>query len=1010
MAEQYKDIHWVNADGTRPRYWFRIPENQIEQWVQGAKDKHALHIFTTIQTFFNKEVQDNEEVDMPFFMDFDGKIIVNGKETFDPKVALERISKTIKHFESLGLDNAYISCWFSGNKGFHLTVPSKCFGADVSTNLVKIWRYIANDIATKADLEMFDDTVYSRRRMWRVENTIHGDSGLYKIPLGTDEILGLDVEHIKNLATKEQVPHFEEYHGSPIEQLEQLYQQALDNHTISGKFEYTPLKISFDNHPPCIQNLLNKGLLELGTTNLTMFLLTAYFKWQETPMDQTYDTLCKWAENIKPTVSHDLTPQGMVDLEKVKKEIHQVCRSVYSGKQYSFSCNGIKQIPGVEAFCTQECQDSLEVRIETSLFNALQAKNLGKRLYIAAEAVGRRDTAYMIPKTVKYWCKPVQSGKCASCPLYESPDGITINISIKSPGILLFLLPSNQPLIAKVGQLGGLPSRRGGGGGCSVWHFDVEYQNVEIIYIAPMVANQYSEEDRYTRQTIYYVGHGLEPNRGYEFSGYVHIHDKTNVAVLVIDQAEPLADTLSTFKMTPKMRQRSKVFQPGEHETYESKHKHIAETLNYHICRVWGREIVIRAVDLVYHSVNQFLFQREIINGRLDILLAGDTRQGKSKIAEMLMRHFDLGVKISGEAARRTGVLFTIVTKENEPSYITWGVLPRHHRRLVFIDEANKFIADGGFAELTEARSSGEVTVTQAVFGKAKCATRLITLTNAIGKKTMGTYFYPVLALLDLLPERQDISRFTYAVGMSSNQIDDEMINLNIEDLESKPNPYVDQICHDHVLWAWKLEPDMIKISDKVERLILKFANVMCQQYVATIPLVEPGDFRHKLAKIAVAVAVRMYSVNKNNELLVTPEAVRYAYNFLNELYSEPSMKYLAYSKSYTTFTLREEDKKRLLEELKQRWQFEHEFLIRWLMINEYTRPKELAIAGQFLEKEIKDCLSWFTANKLLDTTARGHFVKTELGVKFVEYVLPDEFDGTYITAEEVEAEVDDGF
>lgn len=1006
MAE-YRDIHWVNANGTRPRNWYRIPIDQVDGWVEKAKAKNPLHIFTTIQTFFNKEAIENEKADMPFFMDFDGKKRVDGKDVYDPKLALERVCKIIKYFESVGLDGAYISCWFSGNKGFHLTVPGSCFDAKVSTNLVKIWRHIANKISFEARLELFDDTVYSRRRMWRVENTKHGDSGLYKIPLDTNDMLTLDVEHIKSLAIQERPPHFEEYLGQPIEPLKQLYLHAVDNHTISGNFEFKALDITFDKHPPCIQTILDTGLLELGTTNLTMFLLAAYFKWSGLQMDRAYDSMCVWAKNIKPSVSNDLDPLGTIDIGKVEKEIHQVCRSVYGGKQYSFSCGGIKQIPGIGDICTQECKESLEAKVEVSLFNALKAEHLGKRLHIAAEAIGRRDTVYMIPKTIKYRCKPVETGKCASCPLFASSDGLTIDVNIKHPGILLFLLPSNQPLIAKVGQLLGLPSRRTG---CSVWQFDVDYQNVEVVYIAPMVANQYSEEDRYTRQSIFYIGHGLEPNQAYEFSGYLHIHDKTNAAMLVIDQAEPLADMLSKFKMTPKMKKRSQVFQPDEDETYESKHKDIAKALNYSICRVWGREIVIRAVDLVYHSVNQFLFQREIINGRIDLLLLGDTRQGKSEIAKTIMQHFDLGVKISGESARRTGVLYTVATKENEPSYITWGILPRHHRRLVFIDEANKFIEEGGFAELTEARSSGEITVTQTVFGKAKCATRLITMTNAIGRKTMGTYNYPVLALLDLLPDRADISRFTMVLGVASNQVEDEKINLNIEDLEVVENPYISDICHDHILWAWKLEPDMIKISDQVERLILKLANFMCSQYVASIPLVEPGDFRHKLARVSVAAAVRMYSVSPSHELVVTPEAVKYAYNFMNELYSESSLKYLSYSKAYTTFTLRDEDKERLLIELKGRWDYEHEFLIRWLMINEYTKPKELAIAGQFDEKEVKECLSWFAANKLLETTGRGHFIKTELGVKFVEYVLPDEFDGTYITAEEVEGEVDDGF
>jgi len=85
--------------------------------------------------------------------------------------------------------------FFSGSKGFHLYLPSVCFGTFIpSENLNDIFKSIVMDIAG----EVADSVNYDKNRLFRLVNTKNSKSGLYKIPLtysefnnGIDSILEL---------------------------------------------------------------------------------------------------------------------------------------------------------------------------------------------------------------------------------------------------------------------------------------------------------------------------------------------------------------------------------------------------------------------------------------------------------------------------------------------------------------------------------------------------------------------------------------------------------------------------------------------------------------------------------------------------------------------------------------------------------------------------------------------------------------------------------------------------
>jgi len=83
--------------------------------------------------------------------------------------------------------------YFSGAKGFHVEIPASLFGgfelmpcADLATRLGRLAELLIEGVS----LPTADFSIYDPLRLWRVPNTRHSKTGLYKIPLTVSEAIG----------------------------------------------------------------------------------------------------------------------------------------------------------------------------------------------------------------------------------------------------------------------------------------------------------------------------------------------------------------------------------------------------------------------------------------------------------------------------------------------------------------------------------------------------------------------------------------------------------------------------------------------------------------------------------------------------------------------------------------------------------------------------------------------------------------------------------------------------
>ena len=91
-----------------------------------------------------------------------------------------------------------IRVYFSGGKGFHVECEAIALNTGTSEDLSNIYSFIAHTLAEELDLQSIDFKVYDIRRMWRLPNTRHQKSGLFKVPCK---------ELIRNGGTIEDIVH-----------------------------------------------------------------------------------------------------------------------------------------------------------------------------------------------------------------------------------------------------------------------------------------------------------------------------------------------------------------------------------------------------------------------------------------------------------------------------------------------------------------------------------------------------------------------------------------------------------------------------------------------------------------------------------------------------------------------------------------------------------------------------------------------------------------------------------
>lgn len=241
--------------------------------------RRRQEIFETIQTYdLNGRI-----IHCPLYADFDGP------------TALDDCRKVITAIQDDYDVNPRV--WFSGSKGFHLIVP-------VEISHEKGHKVAQEFFARFKELRSLDQQVYTGRRNWRLDGSVHHKTGLFKIGIGTEELFYLTIEDIREYAKEplESAPieYFDDADHDDLFNDIELAIKRVDNraHTTS---DYESNDSWTNNLTPCIERLLDDPLTE-GERNTTATLLARFFNSYDATLDEALDEVLSrphWREYQK---------------------------------------------------------------------------------------------------------------------------------------------------------------------------------------------------------------------------------------------------------------------------------------------------------------------------------------------------------------------------------------------------------------------------------------------------------------------------------------------------------------------------------------------------------------------------------------------------------------------------------------------------------------------------------------------------------------------------------------
>lgn len=304
-----------------------------------------------------------------------------------------------------------------------------------------------------------------------------------------------------------------------------------------------------------------------------------------------------------------------------------------------------------------------------------------------------------------------------------------------------------------------------------------------------------------------------------------------------------------------------------------------------------GRPDLFGAILLTYCSVTEIPWQGGVLKGWLDTMCIGDTRTGKSQMAQRFVKAVGMGGYINGENARRTGVIGG-VQRFGDSWVVTWGAIPMNDRGLLMIDEASGLEVED-IKDLSSTRSSGAVTLNKIVKGEARARTRLLWFSNPRSGRNLSDFYWKGFgAFQEFIPVMEDQARYDLVLSAAREDVD----ILNGIDVEAHVNLVPWQALFS---LAWSITSDEIKISKEVKQCIRETAKSL-NEALGGGPLVVGVAVHEKLLRLSCAFAIACGAYDlKNSVLELSTKHVRFAREFLEWTLNKPSMGYGDYIREF---------------------------------------------------------------------------------------------------------------
>jgi hypothetical protein len=375
----------------------------------------------------------------------------------------------------------------------------------------------------------------------------------------------------------------------------------------------------------------------------------------------------------------------------------------------------------------------------------------------------------------------------------------------------------------------------------------------------------------------------IEP-QNYKATGFVRTHPRTSNATFFIEHMEPMEEDWRKFTVETQEN-----FQTIDMLKKDFTIDQIVEDLTNGVTQIYESDDIMYAVLLTYLSPRRFYFNSRLQRGWMNTAIIGDSGTGKSATYARISDWMGLGDLFSCMSGTRTGLLYAIKKGKNDEWMVQIGRYVQASGKIIAIDEADKAEMED-IRKMAVAMQEGWLEVAQVAQGGYHTETRTIFLMNpkkggqaatvsdfSHGCDSMAECFDPMfIRRLDLAVFTTGRKKYDFYNQLSTGE-DKKKIRLTPKMFRSL------------VYWAWTRSPDQIKWGQQATELCLAKATELSKIYgdVDKIPLVNPNDFREKLARMSVAYAILDRNFTDDNEVVnIDVRHVNAASSYVDVIYS----------------------------------------------------------------------------------------------------------------------------
>lgn len=277
---------------------------------------------------YNNKVQAEAELYGNLYIDFDSDSDEVGYEQ-----VREDAIRALAFFSAIfSITPEDMRIYFSGKKGIHIIIPAQVLGLNPDKELNEVFRLIALDLHKMSVHKTVDTRIYDRVRLFRVPNSQHPDTGLYKVSMTPDQLRNFSYDGVRDWAKKPRPAQYnkESRYNTKANRVFQEYIEQWGKEK-QEKFNKKKGTSKLNFCPPCVRSMLRNETAQ-GKRNNTAAALTSYFKQRGYSEEEAYEKMSKW--------NGDYCSPSLPDWE-----LTRTIKSIYSA-DWAYGCTSLAEISG----------------------------------------------------------------------------------------------------------------------------------------------------------------------------------------------------------------------------------------------------------------------------------------------------------------------------------------------------------------------------------------------------------------------------------------------------------------------------------------------------------------------------------------------------------------------------------------------------------------------------------------------------------------------------------------